>query len=170
MNMFDDIAIACYKNAKIQNKVTIPNSGMNDFLPKPIQSRDIVDARIRSLNFYKETCRMANSIIFKHDLKAYFNSMQLKCIFARYFRDHSNCTNPAVIDNDIAKGREYFMRVISMDADEQEVQKMLVGTSADGYRPNNFTGKNILKEDKLKGKSGFLKGFYSNDNSLDPPK
>ena len=96
--------------------------------------------------------------------------MQLKIKWAQMFRHRKNATDSQTIDGLLNVSREMFIRIISGEADELEVQKMLLGDAASGDKLSNYGNINLHIDTLYKGKSPFLKDFYTGADSYDPAK
>ena len=96
--------------------------------------------------------------------------MQFKHWLAKLFKEKSACTDATTLDANYATARDIYNRMVGPDADELEVQKMILGDPINGMKLDNFHGTNFHEQAITKNKSEFLQEFYLDHQNKDPPK
>ncbi len=96
--------------------------------------------------------------------------MQFKYKIAQAFKARSASTDPQTMDHDYGVARDIYSRMVAPDADELEVQKMLLGDPIAGFKLTSFYCVNNHEQEITKNKSKFLQEFYLGKETKDPPK
>ncbi|CAD8054291.1 unnamed protein product [Paramecium sonneborni] len=136
------------------NNITMRGTEIFEGLTTGRPSKNIIQAHFKALRFYRKVCRLIPFLLRIHDLEVTCNSQQAMLNVANIFRKRAYLRDPDAVDRWVYRGYELLY---------QAEWHMLNRDHLFQYFSNqnrSDAGYSYLENQKLNGKSEFLKDFY----------
>ena len=121
------------------------------------ESRNIVEAHLKSLKAYRRACRLIPWALAYHGMMHMTNHASSKEVLARFWRMNGRIRNPARVDDLVNQAYERMSNLQQPDIWKGEVWDFLAPQSDGGVQ--SLMGHSFESE-KYAKKSKFLKNFY----------
>jgi len=141
------------------NNITVRGSEIIDHLPTQKPSKNMAEASLKVLRFFRKTCRLIPFIVRIHQLQTRIKPVHAKLNIAKYIREKAHVREPWLVDLLVTKGYE---RMFEAEQHHTYAPLLYVFLSPSNFTPGD-RGYSYLEDKKWENKTKFLKEFYRGD-------